>query len=101
MRLIFMGTPDFAVPTLIELGYPGVELSDWQGVVAPAGTPREVIDRLHLEIAKTLALQETRRTLEALGMEPAGMGPDEFAAYLHTEISRWAKLVREAGLTAD
>jgi len=89
------------LPTLIELGYPGVELSDWQGVVAPAGTPREVIDRLHLEIAKILALQETRHTLEALGMEPAGMGPDEFAAYLHLEIARWNKVVREAGLTAD
>jgi len=89
------------LPTMIELGYPGVELRDWQGVVAPAGTPREVIGRLHAEIVKVLAMPEIRQRLEAMGMEPAGAGPDEFQAHIRSELQKWGKVVRDAGITAD
>ena len=89
------------LPTLVELGYADAHFTDWQGVVAPAGTPRAVIDRLHAEIARLLAQADSRATLAAMGMEPAGLGPDEFTSYRRAEIQKWAKLVREAGITAD
>ena len=89
------------LPTLVELGYADVQFSDWQGVVAPAGTPRAVIDRLHAEIARILARPDSRTDLAAKGMVPAGLGPDEFAAYQRAEMQKWAKLVRAAGITAE
>lgn len=89
------------LPTLVELGYTGVELSDWQGIVTAAATPRAIVDRLHAAVARVLAQPAARQTLATLGMEPAGMGPDEFATYQHAEIAKWRKLVREAHITAD
>ena len=89
------------LPTLVELGYSGVELSDWQGIVAPAGTPRIIIELLHSTIAQVLRQGEVRQGLEALGMEPAGMGPQQFAAYMRHEVQKWSQLVREIGLKAD
>ena len=88
------------LPTLQELGY-AVELSDWQGIVAPAGTPKEVTAALHAGITRVLAAHEFRQRLDALGMVPAGMGPGEYASYIHDEIRRWGKLVRDAGIKAD
>ena len=90
--------PDLA--TLRELGYP-VEISDWQGIVVPAGTPKEVIAALHEAIKKSIATEDFQQRLDALGMEPSGMGPEEYATYLHTEIRRWRQLVRDAGIKAD
>jgi tripartite-type tricarboxylate transporter receptor subunit TctC len=92
-------TPD--IPTLVELGYPRLEISDWQGIVAPAATPKALIRRMHSEITRILATPEFRQRLVSLGMEPAGGGPEEFSAHVHNEIRRWSKLVREAGIAAD
>jgi tripartite-type tricarboxylate transporter receptor subunit TctC len=78
-----------------------IQLRDWQGVVAPTGTPREVILRLNGEIVKVAALPEVRQRLEAVGMEVAGMGPDEFAAHIRRELRRWGELTRAAGIKAD
>jgi tripartite-type tricarboxylate transporter receptor subunit TctC len=89
------------LPTLVELGYPVIQVRDWQGIVAPAGTPRDVIVRLHGEIAKIAATAEVRARLEAVGMEVAAMGPDEFAAHIRRELRRWSQLAREAGIKAD
>ena len=89
------------LPTLAELGYADVQFSDWQGIVAPAGTPRSVIDRLHAEIARILARPDSRAGLAAMGMEPAGLGPEEFTSYQHAEMQKWARLVRAAGITAE
>jgi tripartite-type tricarboxylate transporter receptor subunit TctC len=89
------------IPTLIELGYPALEVSDWQGVVAPAGTHRDVIVRLHAEIVKVLATADFRERLNALGLEASGLGPEPFAAHIHKEIHRWGNLVRAAGIKAD
>jgi len=89
------------VPTLLELGYPKLHVSDWQGIVAPAATPAKVIYRLHGEIERTLRSVDTQQRLETLGMEAAGAGPKEFAAHIQHEVQRWSKLVREAGIKAE
>jgi tripartite-type tricarboxylate transporter receptor subunit TctC len=86
------------IPT--ELGY-AVAISDWQGIVAPAGTPKEVITRLTAEITKILADPDMRARLQALGMEPGDLGPKQFASHVRSEIARWGKLVRDAGIKVD
>lgn len=89
------------IPTLKELGYAAAEVSDWQGIVGPIGTPREVIEQLHAQIAKILATPEMRERLNAIGMESSDLGPRAFAAHLRTEIKRWNDLVRTMGIKAD
>ena len=88
------------VPTLTELGY-GVEITDWLGVVAPAGTPKAIIDKLHAALAKVVAMPEIRQRLESVGMEPASAGPDAFGALIHSEILKWKTVVRDAQITVD
>ncbi len=88
------------VPTLTELGY-GVEITDWLGVVAPAGTPRQIIEKLHAAVAKVVATPEMKQRLQAIGMEPASTGPDDFAALIHSEILKWKTVVRDARITVD
>jgi tripartite-type tricarboxylate transporter receptor subunit TctC len=92
------GYPD--LPTLAELGYK-VEIRDWMGIVAPAGTPADLVARLHAEIAKATANPEVRQRLEGLGTEIATMGSDEFGAYIRGESQRWAKVVRDSGIKPD
>jgi tripartite-type tricarboxylate transporter receptor subunit TctC len=88
------------LPTLRELGY-AVEISDWQGIVVPAGTPKDVIATLHAAITKVIAAEDFKQRLDTLGMEVGGIGPAEYAAHIHNEIQRWGKLVRDAGIKAD
>src|SRR4051794_18838368 len=86
------------IPTLAEAGLPDFELVAWQGVVAPAGTPRPVIDALAAQIAKLMADPATRDRLTALSLEPLPPStPDSFAAYIKTEIERWAVIVKNSG----
>ncbi|MGC2517569.1 MAG: tripartite tricarboxylate transporter substrate binding protein [Burkholderiales bacterium] len=90
------------VPTMVELGFSGFEIRDWQGVVAPAGTPPETIAWLAREIAKVTAIPEVKERLTSIGMEAAGqVGPEEFGALIRSEIVRWGKVVRDAGIHAD
>lgn len=89
------------IPTMVELGFANAEVSVPQGFVVPAGTPREIVNRLHLEIQKVAAAPETLQRLQALGMEPANAGPDEFSAQIQSEVQRWARVVREAGIKPD
>jgi tripartite-type tricarboxylate transporter receptor subunit TctC len=90
------------LPTFAEAGLKGYEVTGWYGVVAPAGTPREVINRLHADITKTLAQDEIVQALNAFGLEPtASNSPEEFAAFLQSEISKWAKVVKASGARAD
>ena len=89
------------LPTLVELGYPNVAVSAWDGVVAPAGTPKQIVARLHHEIQKVGAMPETRQRFEAMGNEAADMGPEEFAAFFRTESQGWNKLMRDAGIKPD
>ena len=86
------------IPTLVEAGLPGLELVAWQGVVAPAGLPREIADQLAAQIGKLLADPATRDRLTALALEPLpGSTPDSFAAYVKTEVERWAVIVKNSG----
>src|SRR6185295_18652250 len=89
------------LPTFLELGYPRVQLRDLQGIAAPAGTPRNVIARLHAAIAKATATAEVKERLETLGIEAASAGPEQFAAHNRTELRAWGKVIRDAGIKVD
>jgi len=86
------------VPTLAELGYPGVVVSNWAGIVTPAGTPKEIIDRLGTEIRKILAMPDVLERLERLGVEASPASAEEFGALIRSELKRWNQLVRDAGI---
>jgi tripartite-type tricarboxylate transporter receptor subunit TctC len=86
------------LPTMAESGYPGFEAVPWFGLVAPAGTPRDIIDKLHAETVKTLAMPEVRKKFDELGIEPVGNTPAEFAAVIRKEIPEWAKVIKDAGI---
>ncbi len=89
------------VPTVAESVLPGFEATAWYGVLAPAGTPRAIVSRLHSEYARALALPEVKQRLENLGFEIVASTPDVFAAYIKTEIVKWAKVVKASGAKAQ
>jgi len=83
------------VPTLDELGIKGQEAETMQGVLAPAGTPKEIVDLLQREIASILALPDVRERILALGFEPSGMSSADFDAYIKAEIAKWRKVIED------
>jgi tripartite-type tricarboxylate transporter receptor subunit TctC len=86
------------IPTIAEGGLPGYELVAWQGIVAPAGTPRAVVDALAGQIAELLSDPETKARLTTLSLEALpGSTPDSFAAFIKTEVDRWADIVKKSG----
>ena len=87
-----------SVPTMREAGVPGYEASAWAALLAPVGTPVEVVKRLSLELRKLLATPEIRKSMVTAGMEPARSTPEEMNAYMTQELDRWGKLVKEAGI---
>jgi tripartite-type tricarboxylate transporter receptor subunit TctC len=89
------------VPTLAESGMPGFEVGAWQGVMAPAGTPRPVIDRLNSEFTAALRSPEVKAKLAAQGAEPLGSTADEYATYLKKETTRWAEVVKATGVKIE
>ena len=89
------------LPTIAEAGLPGFDVTSWYALVAPAGTPATVVDRLHAEIVKVLGSADVREKIAALGAEPVGNTPAEFIAMQRAEAARWAKLAREANIHAD
>ncbi len=84
------------VPTIAESGLPGFEATQWYGIVAPAGTPRPIVDRLAQQIQRSLATPELKKHLEAQGAQPESVGPDAFGKLIRSEIERWAKVIRAA-----
>jgi tripartite-type tricarboxylate transporter receptor subunit TctC len=88
------------LPTIAESGFPGYEAVPWFGLMAPAGTPRPIIDRLHDEAVKALAAPEIRRALENQGLDVIGGTPEEFTAVIKAETPYWAKIIKEAGIKA-
>ena len=89
------------VPTLAEAGLPGYEVSNWLGVLAPAGTPKEVVTALHAAVIRAMADAGMKRQLTALGIEPAASTPDEFSALIRSEIPKWARLVKASGAMVE
>lgn len=89
------------VPTLPESGGPAIEGSTWVMFLAPAGTPREAVNRLSAELAKTMAATELRSRLELLGIEPLGTTPEQAARFLDEEIAKWSKVITAAGVKAE
>jgi tripartite-type tricarboxylate transporter receptor subunit TctC len=89
------------LPTTAENGAPGVEASSWNGVLAPAGTPRDIIARLHAEIGAVMKLPGVSERLASAGVEPMLTTPEEFAAYIDSETARYAKVVRSSGARVD
>ena len=89
------------VPTVVEAGIPGFVITGWFGVLAPATTPREIVGRLNAEIVKAVQHPTVRERFAALGTIPVGSTPEEFAAFLRSEIDKWAKVVKASGARAD
>ena len=89
------------LPTTAESGAPGVEASSWNGVLVPAGTPRDIIARLHLEISAVMKLPEVSERLAGAGVEPMLTTPEEFAVYIESETARYAKVVKTSGARVD
>ena len=89
------------VPTIAESGVPGYAATQWYGILAPAATPKPVIDGLNHEIVKAINSPDVRARLEAEGAEPVGNTPAEFAAFIKSELALWAKVVKDSGATID
>jgi tripartite-type tricarboxylate transporter receptor subunit TctC len=89
------------IPTIAEAGVPGYEATQWFGLLAPAGTPRAIVDRWHRETVRALKDPEVRDRLVADGADPVGSTPEEFAAYLRAETIKWAKVVKAIGIQPE
>jgi tripartite-type tricarboxylate transporter receptor subunit TctC len=89
------------IPTVAELGFPGFEVIGWFGWLAPARMPTEIVTRLNADIVKVLRSTETQDRLIALGCEPVGNTPREFAAFVSAERDKWAKVIKQAGIRLD
>ena len=89
------------LPTIAESGVPGYEASTWYGLLAPAHTPGPVVARLHDATVKVLSEASLREKLADQGFEPIGDTPEEFAAYIKSEIGKWGKVIRDAGIKAE
>jgi tripartite-type tricarboxylate transporter receptor subunit TctC len=89
------------VPTVAEAGLREFEVTTWYGVLAPAGTPRPIVTRLNAELVKVMHSPELKEKLAATGTEPRTSTPEEFAAYIKSEIAKWSEVIRKAGVKAD
>jgi tripartite-type tricarboxylate transporter receptor subunit TctC len=89
------------LPTVGESGYPGFEAWAWQGFVAPAGTPHDVVLKLNGAFARVLADPAIKQRLSESGFEPQSSSPEQFAAYMKSEIAKWAKVIRESNISLD
>jgi len=88
------------VPTVAE-SYPGFEVQSWLGLLAPAGTPRPIVDRLHAAMVRTLATPDVHEKFEALAYEVIGGTPEAFAAWIKNESSKLGRLIKERGIKLD
>src|SRR4051812_12670036 len=88
-------------PTMIEAGVPDFEVTSWFGLLAPAGTPAPIVSRLNAEMVKVLARPDVKSTLGAQGLEVSASSPDQFAAHIKSEIARFTKIARAAGIKAE
>ena len=89
------------VPTMIESGLPGMEATAWYSLMAPAGTPRPIIDQVRAALIKAMDTPQVRERLLAEGANPESTTPEELAAYIRTEIAKWARAVKASGVRVD
>jgi tripartite-type tricarboxylate transporter receptor subunit TctC len=89
------------VPTLSEAGVPGYNATSWNGIFAPAKTPRAIVDKVYADVAKILNTPEVRERLVAAGSDPVASTPDQFSAHVKTELARWGKVIRENRIRAE
>jgi tripartite-type tricarboxylate transporter receptor subunit TctC len=89
------------VPTVHESGFPRFEVNQWTGLVAPAGTPKAIIAKLHEGVIAALDTPDVRTNLVNQGFQPAGGTPEQFAAYIRSEMQKWGKLIKERGIRAE
>jgi tripartite-type tricarboxylate transporter receptor subunit TctC len=106
LRAIAVGTPQRVpalpdVTTVAELGYKDFETSQWYGILAPAGIPKDIVDRLHREVTRALANPKVVQLFVNLGTQPVSNTPGEFLAFIKAETDKWGKVIRTANITAD
>jgi len=89
------------VPTMIEAGYKTIVITGWTGLLAPTGTPQDIVDKLQKEIAARLLVPETRESLASQGAEPVASTPEQFAAFIRAEMAKWSAVIKKAGLEAS
>ena len=89
------------LPTVAETGLPGYEVSVWYGILAPAGTPPAIVNRLHAELVKAVQLPDIAERFAALGAEPLHNTPEQFTAFLKSDLLKWSKVVRDSGAKVD
>ena len=89
------------IPTIEEAGGPAFVLGSWYGLLAPAGTPRDIIAKLHAEVVKALAIPELRERYVSTGLDPMGSSPEQFAAEIRDDTARWGRVARAAHVRAD
>ncbi len=95
----WQGAPD--IPTMSEAGLAGFEVNSWYGLLAPAGTPREIVLRLNSEVSRSLREPDARERLYSIGAEPMSNTPEEYAAYINAEMAKWSKVIKAAGIRVD
>jgi tripartite-type tricarboxylate transporter receptor subunit TctC len=86
------------VPTIAELGFPGYEISSWQGVFAPAGTPRDIVAKINGELVGLVNTPDVRARMSREGADPVGSTPEAFAGRVESEIAKWTKVIRASGM---
>ncbi|MBL8382030.1 MAG: tripartite tricarboxylate transporter substrate binding protein [Burkholderiales bacterium] len=89
------------VPTFGELGIPRLDVSGWFGILAPAGTPRAIVEKVAADVAQVLATPDVAENLRAQGLEPTGLGPEAFARFVREDLVRWKGLATDLGIRAD
>jgi tripartite-type tricarboxylate transporter receptor subunit TctC len=89
------------LPTIAEAGLPGFDANNWYGLLAPAKTPRPIINRLNAEVTKVLAMPDVKEFLFNQGLDPAPGTPEKFGAYIKAETAKWAKVVKDSGAKAN
>src|SRR5262249_33140143 len=89
------------IPTIAEAGVPGYEALNWWGILAPAGTPKEIVDKVHAALAAAQDSPETQKRLESEGAAVVRMSSEEFGRFMVSEMSKWEKVVKESGMKAE
>jgi tripartite-type tricarboxylate transporter receptor subunit TctC len=92
-------TPD--IPTFAEGGVNGLAAVSWWGILLPAATSKPILDRMHAEVIKAIASPEVKQKYADLGVTAVSSSPEEFRAYIQSEMDRWGKLIKEAGIKAE